>query len=462
MHKAIFLIFLSFYLSANCQISVDKIIVTKNLLTTRYNSLDSVYKSENKIVLNKKAISKILKELQIDKKDYLLSKYLLDTIYINKYPKKLLKLGLNKLEIDWNIKQKEFIFTELSNLNNYKKELDVYLDNGCCYTMHHFYKNEYIIDFYENSKLINQIKSRKYVWGYKFPYTDNKKNLFFNYKLDKVIEKLFFEKSKNNAPKKGKVLLKYLVNKIIENNSHDLYKLSPYTYQKEIDELKKDFNIISFEQMYAYGRYIALEKKKIIKITLHNSKMLPNVNLKFLASVDKSLYKKDSLLAKYEIIISRVQNIDFFKNYLLKNDNARIDIYFFNNKPINNYNIENINKNPTQWKKQDEYIKSLKWYEKNNIKPSFNLNEAIKISETNNCGCNYRFEKSFIEKGVFFEFFDEDGNSSIWILLPDNTILLYITDGERVLDLNFTGFKQSFGIKFPCKLFDSKGIELKK
>ena len=463
MRKLIILFFLSFSITANCQNYIDKIIITKNVYTARYNKSDSLYKSENKTITNKNVIFKILEKLKkVDSKNYLLSKYKIDTTFIKNNPDENLKLYSNKLEFVWNSKQKEFIFKELSNLNNYKKELDEYLDNGCCYTMHNFYKNEYVINFYKNSNLTNQLKSRKYVWGYKFPWSDNKGKLYFDYEIDKIIEKIFNEQSKITAPKKGKDLLKYLVNKIIDNNAQHLYKLSPFTYENEINELKKDFEVISFEQIYAYGRYIGLEKNKVIKTTLHNEKMLPNVNLQFLASVDKSIYSKDTLIASYETIINRIQNINFIKNYLSKNSDSKIDVYFFNNKPINNYNIESINKNPTDWKKQDEYIESLKWYEKNNIKPSFNLKEAIKTSERNHCGCNFRFEKNFIEKGVFFEFFDEEDNSTIWILLPDNTVLLYIMDNEKALDLKLTEFEESYGIKFPCKLFNSDGIEIKK
>ncbi len=463
MRKLIILFFLSFSITANCQNYIDKVIITKNLYTARYNKSDSLYKSENKTITSKKAIFKIIEELKnIDSKNYLLSKYKIDTTFIKNNLEEILKLYSNKLEFDWNYKQKEFIFSELGNINNYKKELDEYLNNGCCYTMHNFYKNEYVINFYKNSNLTNQLKSRKYVWGYKFPWSDNNGNLYFDYEIDKIIEKAFNEKSKITAPKTGDDLLKYLVNKIINNNAQNLYKLSPYTYENEINKLKKEFNIISFEEIYGYGRYIGLEKSKVIKITLHNEKMLPNINLQFLASVDKSIYPKDSLLSDYERVINRIQNIKFIKNYITQNSDSKIDVYFFNNKPINKYNIESINTNPTEWKKQDEYVESLKWYEKNNIKPTFDIKEAIKTSERNNCGCNYRFEKSFIEKGMFFEFFDENDNSTIWILLPDNNALLYIMDNQKALDLNLNEFEESYGIKFPCKLFNSDGIEIKK
>lgn len=460
MQKITTLIFLFFFISVNSQNSADKIIITKNFYSARYSSTDTLFKSENITITDKKIISKILKELTVDNKYNLLSKFELDTIYIKNSPEELLKLYSNELEIDWNLKQKEFIFKELSNLKNYKFELYEYLDSGCCYTMHNFYKNEYIIDFYEKSELVNQIKSRKYVWGYKFPWRNKDENLFFNYELDKVIEKLFFEKSKNKSPIKGKVLLKYIVNKIIENNYQELYKLSSYTYHKEIDELKNDFNVISSEEIYGYGRYVALEKNKIIKTTLHNSKMPPNINLQFLATVNEKIYTKDSLLVNYEKVINKVQNINFINDYLVKNVDSKIDIYFFNDKPINSYIVQRVNKNPSEWKKHDEYIESLKWYEKNNIKPSFDLNESIKVSEKLHCGCNYRFEKNFIEKGIFFELFDEFGAASLWVLLPNNNIVVYWISGDELLNYNYSEIKSKN--ENPCIMFNQNGTIIDK
>ncbi|ESU24011.1 hypothetical protein FLJC2902T_32090 [Flavobacterium limnosediminis JC2902] len=461
MRKTIFLIFLSFYISANCQNSVDKIVVTKNLLAARFNSSDSLYKSENKIITNKKVISKILEELKkIDNKNYLLAKYKIDTAYIKNNPEKLLKLYSNKLEIDWNTQQKKFIFKELQDVENFKKQLLDYLSNGCCYTMHNHYRNQIDIEVYKNNTIINKYSSRKYSWGYAMPWT-GESDTIYNYEVERIINHLFNVPQKIKEPIEGDELLKYLVNKIIDNNIKNLYKLSAYSYQEEIEELKSTFNILSFEEVYGRGRYI-WDEPKTLKISLQNIEMLPNVYLQFLASeTGNTIYSRDSIIKNYKNIVTRVQNIKFIKSYLARNTNSKLDIYYFNNKPINNYNIESVNKNPIEWKKQDDYVAGLNWYEKNNVKPSFDLNEAIKTSQMNHCGCNYRFEKSFIEKGIFFEFFDEEDNTSIWILLPDNNVLLYIMDGEKALDLNLTEFEKSWGIKYPCKLFNSEGAEIK-
>ena len=62
-----------------------------------------------------------------------------------------------------------------------------------------------------------------------------------------------------------------------------LYKYSAYSYKPEIDELKTDFEIISFEEVYGRGRYI-WDEPKTMKVVLKTQSMLNNINLAFLAS----------------------------------------------------------------------------------------------------------------------------------------------------------------------------------
>jgi hypothetical protein len=238
--------------------------------------------------------------------------------------------------------------------------------------------------------------------------------------------------------------------------------LSAYSYEKEISELSTDFKIISSEEVYGRGRYI-WDEPKTIKITLKNKYMLPNVYLQFLDSkYGNTLYSRDSIKKDYKEIVSRVQAIPFITAYLQQDSSAQLDIYYFNNSGINNYNIDGVNKNPTEWKKQDDYIESLKWYEKNNIKPSFDLDKAIKTSERNNCGCNYRFDSDFIKKAIFIEITSNRNASSIWFLLPDNTMLLYHIesyhlDDAKVLDMKLDKFANNIQLPFACLRFDKNG-----
>ena len=98
----------------------------------------------------------------------------------------------------------------------------------------------------------------------------------------------------------------------------------------------------------------------------------------------------------------------------------------------------------------------------NNISPDFNDHESIKISRQVHCGCNYRFDRSYLEKAIFFEIIDEDRNRSIWFLLPDDKVLLYLMHGDKVLNYSYKDFGGSNGLQYPCRLFDAEGSIIKK
>ena len=104
----------------------------------------------------------------------------------------------------------------------------------------------------------------------------------------------------------------------------------------------------------------------------------------------------------------------------------------------------------------------MKLYDASDIKPSFDIENSIKTSERNNCGCNYRFDRAFIEKGIFFEITSSQNASSIWFLLPDNTLLLYHVqsyhlDGTKVLDIELSEYGENINLPWACLLFDSNG-----
>lgn len=456
-----FLIILTTF-SVNSQKLIDKIVITKNEFQGKYHYTDSSltvsdssYSSQKKTITNKKEILKFVTEFQNDNKSKdLLSKFELDTNYIKNNTEKLLELYSNEEKIAWNTQQKEFIFKELKKTENYQKELDEYLSIGCCYTMHSNYKKEFIIEFFQSNNLINKYSSRRHAWSYKLPWKDEKGNLNYNYQIEKLVNHLFKEKYENKEILKGNPLLKLIVNKIIRNNSRKLYKLSAYSYLKEIEELKSKFNIISFGELYGRGRYV-WDEDKIIKVTLHNEEMLPNINLEFLASVKNNiLYSRDSILNDYTKIVERIQSIKFIKVYLMQNKNSKLNIFYFNNRSMTDYSIDGINKKPSDW---ENYDRTLKYYSNSDSESN---KKALKISERVNCGCNYRFEKSFIEKGIYFDFYDKGENSSTWVLLPDNKLLLYIMDNEKIMDLDIK--VNEFGLSHPCLLYNIEGYKIEK
>ena len=166
----------------------------------------------------------------------------------------------------------------------------------------------------------------------------------------------------------------------------------------------------------------------------------------------------------YKQYIDRVQSINFITSYLKSHPGTRLDIYYFNNKGINDYNIESVNKNSKDWKLHDDYLKSLETSQKLGVKFSFDVDQAIKTSQQVHCSCNYRFDPSYLQQAIFFEIRDDAGNSSIWFLLPDEKVLLYIMDSSTTLNLKRSDFNETkeYGLIYPCALFDTNGNRVPK
>jgi len=463
-------------LSSIGQILSDSIIINSITFANNYTGGDTLYgvdkysivRHGNNYRLNNKSINKdkvvgLLQELSMpNNSTNSLTKYDIDTIWVKNNAEQLLQLYPDKDRVEWNQEQRTFIYDKLTNIDNHQRQLAYYLNSGCCYTMHNNYRYQFQIKVYANGNLTDHISSRKRVWGYYFPWTNSKSDTLYNYEIENSLNKLLSLKSKVKAPMSGNTLLEYLVKNIVDNNMQVLYKLSAYSYINEINELKSDFEIISFEEVYRRGRYIWNESKTM-KIQLRNKSMLQNVTLCFLASKQgNTIYSRDSIKKEHKTITDRIQSIEFIKNYLVQNPKSKLDIYYFNNNGINDYNIESVNKNPETWVRHDKYVESLKWYEKSNIAPSFDLNEAIRVSRQNDCGCNYRFDNAYIKKAIFFEIIDEYRNSSIWFLLPDDKVLLYLMQGDKVLNYSYTDFGNVTHLQYPCVLFDKEGQQIKK
>ena len=454
------------------------VVITNNTYVNNFFGSDKVYRTDSYTIILK-GTSYFLKDNRISKKKILgllteltkpnntdnsLAKYEIDTNWIKNNPTVLLSLYSDKNSVDWNEQQKDFIFKKLTDLSIYKEELNDYLSSGCSYTMHNSYKNELIVKFYSKGAISNEIKSRKYVWGYKMPWINQSGDTLYNFNIETKLKDILSTKEKLNAPLKGEKLQKYLVNKIIYNYMSSLYKLSAFSYEKEIDELKTDFKIVSFEEVSGRGRYIWNEPKTM-KIVLKNKLMYDNVNLVFLVSkYGNTIYSRDSIKNDYTNYINRIQSVNFISDYLKANPNSRLDIYYFNKKGINEYNIESVNKNPSTWARHDKWVENLKWDSIHNIKLNFDVKESIKTSERVDCGCNYRFERNYIEQAIFFEIHDANNYSSIWFLLPDNKVLLYIMDNAEALNFKRSDFadKKEYGLLYPCVLFDTVGNRLPK
>jgi hypothetical protein len=455
-----FLLTCQFGFSQNIE---KEIYLVHNLYATGFDNDEYLYSTDSIKIENNRKTSDLLNAISnVQSVDYVFKNSKIDTLKILNNPLELIKKYKNS-KVDWNKEQQEFIKPKLRDLDTYKKYYLDYLNNGCCITMHQRYRDEYQIRIFKNDVLENEITSRKSTGGFKIPWSNSLTGIK-NYNFD--IEDILFDIIKSPRKKQKTLakskLQKYLINKIMDNNMRKLYELSAYTYFTEIKELEPEFDIKHFGEVYGRGRYI-WDEPKTIKITLQNEYFLPNVFIQFLASeYDNTLYSRDSIKADYKKLVNRIQSIEFINNYLQNDSSSVLDIYYFNNTGINEYNINSVNKNPTEWKKHDDYVQSLKWYETSDIKLDFDVEEAIKTSELNNCGCNYKFDRTFIEQAVFFEVTSSRNASSIWFLLPNDTLLLhhvqsYHIDKTKVFDIELSTYGENINLPRPCLLFDRYG-----
>jgi len=456
LFKVLFLLLSGFLYSQNPEY---KIVVTYNLYATGFEGDEYLY-SKNKIdVTSSKKTNQLIQELNLNKSiDDVFKEIGIDTLKILNNPKSLIKLYKND-RIKWNKQQIEYITEKLRDLDTYKNNFSKHLSAGCCVFMNHRYRDEYVIDIFFQEQLVNSFASRKSLPNSrKIPWIGNQNEENYNYEIDKILFDIIGnQKSFRKLPSKSN-LTKDLVSEIIDYHKPILYDLSAYDYLQELNELKTDFEILEIGEVYAGGWYIRNENKTYYA-RLKNSLMLPQVNMIFYSEKKRStIYSRDSLKADYKNILSRVQEIEFLTNYLKQNLNVSLDIYYFNNKPINDYNIENFNSNPKKWIKHDQFLERNIKYENIEPKPSYADAEAIRFSQDFYCGCNFRFDRKFVEKAIFIELNNkETKENSIWHLLPDNTVLLYGMQGEKVLDYNYKDFGKFKGIQYPCVLFDLNG-----
>ncbi len=177
--------------------------------------------------------------------------------------------------------------------------------------------------------------------------------------------------------------------------------MSALDYNEEFNELQSDFDILNTGEVYQLGRYIWDEPKTYFA-RLKNDLMLPRINIMFLASKKgNSIYSRDSIKAEYREIIGRVQQIEFLVDHIRKDPSVNLDIYYFNNNPVNEYNIDNFNKNAGEWSKHDIYLESINRYERN-VQAVFCGYQGNKHFETIILWLQLQVWKEFCRKSNFY------------------------------------------------------------
>lgn len=399
--------------------------------------------SEKKLRLIKKVpieqVSNLISEIYNPNYDSLSFSILgIDTNYIKENARKYLKKikertyykKLSKEEIEYSKK-------ELKNIGNYYTALKNYLYRS--YTYPYDIEARFTIDLEYNDTII---KLETYgVIPWKFINTTKRT---FNINISKSLLKIFEDKIfvDDILEDKDQLIDILLKSDVVFDINDDLLKISYKQFSKEINELKKEFQILSIEEKSGSSRYYDSDDQKF-KIELKNSFMKDNVYLQyFLYNYNGKLYSRDSILKEYKDIVNRVQSIEFISDYLSKNSNSRLDIYYFNNCGINEKIIEGFNGTPKGWKE----------YDKDKL-------EGKEVFLSLECGCNLRLDNDYLKGSIVFDLEDKDKLHSTWILLPDNTLVLYILDSDSIFNYSRKdlGFDQEHSFVEPCKKFDRKG-----
>jgi hypothetical protein len=310
------------------------------------------------------------------------------------------------------------------------------------------------------------LKSNPSGLAYRIPWKFEKENkASYNFGISDALFKILKNKWVYKEPELNKTeLTKSMVEEIFRSKcQYELYKISPKQYSKELQELEPHFSIENTVEYGSRGRYV-WNTPQVFKVTLKNDLMKEGVSIQyFITKQGKTLYPRDSIINDYNQIVTRVQSIDFLMDFISKNTVRKIDIYYFDNKGINDYLIDEFNKNPKEWERHDWWVKLMEKQDTIKYKPSFDIEESIKTSERNNCGCNFKFDNDYLQSAIMFELIDEFKNPSIWFLLPDDTAILYHFGGDRCYKYSYKEYgTNGTPVQHACVKFDKQGNMIKR
>lgn len=347
----------------------------------------------------------------------------------------------------------------MGELDTYKAYFSSYISAGCCIHMHQRYREQYVIEVYENNRQAEVYTSRKSLRGArKIPWSDTLGTSNYNPNIEKYFFKLIGSKKGYEKILTGERLTNYLVNEIANYYESYLRDLSAYDYYRYFNALSAEFEIMKIGSAGGITG-IYLGGGKYYYARLRSKSFLSQVDLFFYASKrGNNLYTPDSLLADYQHIADKVQDVTFIVEFLEKNKSTGLSLYYFDNKPINTYVVDLFNANPKRWLMHDRFLALKKGFENADSLPSYVNEDAERVSKELYTGCNYRFEKDFVENSIMFQLRDSERREcSTWILLPDDSVLLYSMQGEKVLQYHYSDFGKFKGLQRPCVLFNKTG-----
>ncbi|MBL7934855.1 MAG: hypothetical protein JNM51_03500, partial [Bacteroidia bacterium] len=69
-----------------------------------------------------------------------------------------------------------------------------------------------------------------------------------------------------------------------------------------------------------------------------------------------------------------------------------------------------------------------------------------------------RLKKEYLKNAIFFELISEFKEKSIWVLLPDETPVLWFFEGSNAYKYSYKDYNtKGVSVQYACQKFDSEG-----
>lgn len=344
----------------------------------------------------------------------------------------------------WTPIQKDYVLKQLSDLKNYEEAIKRTVGREGYYIIAKDGGTNFSIAVFEKGIKTLEVNANENPFG--MPWTINERESY-NPQIPSIISNILpknksFNKSRFNA---FEALPKSLANQIYNDEcDSEMKKLAALEFADELNELKSDFRILESEEYGYRGRYVG-DTPQVFRVTLQNELMPGNMFMQyFVTRQGNTLYSRDSLLADYQDLVNRIKSVNFLMDFISEDTSRTIDLFYFDNKGVNEHVIERFNTNPEEWEKYDKYKTNSKF-------------------EHLYCGCNYRLASDYLQNSILFELTDEFGNSSIWFLLPDNTPVLHFFEGNKAYKYTYEDYgTEGVSVQYACMKFDQNGNMIKK
>lgn len=358
---------------------------------------------------------------------------------------------------DWTPRQTAFAKKELGDCTNYYiAARRAVLKEGYYYIAKDFALS-FNLQFYYQGDTARSVNASENYLG--FPWQVGNR-LSYNPGISRAIVALLPEDRSGNLPRlKGAHLWQVLALQEYEDKiSSQLPALAVLEYTDYTNALKKDFTVLGA----AEASLDWLEFKhdpQTFRFTLQHPSLHPGIQLLFYSiRLGHSLYPLDSLRQAFPLLRDRIEHVKFLMDYLDGNPNRKINLFFFNHLAISRSHITGFNQDSTHWKLHDAWVKDMAVYQTSKVKPDFDIAESIETSKQVECGCNFRFNNDWLQHSILFEVRDEYGNSSTWLLLPDNTSVLWYFQGESVYKYSYKDLgTNGRSVQYPCRKLDAEG-----